>query len=74
MQGAKGDRDMATAFEIGDMVRLKKVHPCGGYDWRVVRIGADIGITCAGCGRRLVMPRSALERRMKGQPVRGAQS
>ncbi len=65
---------MATAFEIGDMVRLKKVHPCGGYDWWVVRIGADIGITCAGCGRRLVMPRSALERRMKGQPVRGTQS
>ena len=64
---------MATAFEIGDMVRLKKVHPCGGYDWRVVRIGADIGITCVGCGRRLVMPRSALERRMKGQPVRVGQ-
>lgn len=65
---------MAIAFEIGDMVRLKKVHPCGGYDWRVVRIGADIGITCASCGRRLVMPRSALERRMKGQPVRAGQS
>ena len=64
---------MAMAFEIGDMVRLKKVHPCGGYDWRVVRIGADIGITCVGCGRRLVMPRSALERRMKGQPVRVGQ-
>lgn len=64
---------MTMAFEIGDMVRLKKAHPCGGYDWRVARIGADIGIICAVCGRRVVMPRSALERRMKGQPVRGAQ-
>ena len=61
---------MVTAFEVGDMVRLKKRHPCGEFDWRVVRVGADIGIVCVGCARRVTMPRSALGRRMKGQPFK----
>ncbi len=55
-----------TEFKLGDVVRLKKIHPCGGFDWEVDRIGADIGIRCQNCRRRLVIPRSALEKRMKG--------
>ena len=55
-----------TEFKLGDVVRLKKVHPCGGSDWEVDRIGADIGIRCQNCRRRLVLARSALEKRMKG--------
>ena len=47
------------------MVRLKKPHPCGAFDWTVVRIGADIGVKCRGCGRRVLLPRRDLERRMK---------
>ena len=54
-----------TEFKLGDVVRLKKVHPCGGSDWEVDRIGADIGIRCQNCRRRLVLARSALEKRMK---------
>ena len=64
---------MVTQYEIGDFVRLRKRHPCGEFDWRVVRVGADIGIVCVGCERRVTMARSALERRMKGQPSRGMQ-
>lgn len=46
-------------------MRLKKRHPCGGFEWEVVRLGADIGIRCFGCRRRVVMPRSTLEKRVK---------
>ena len=52
-------------FAVGDVVRLKKPHPCGGFDWVVTRLGADIGVKCVTCGRRLLLPRRDLERRMK---------
>ena len=52
-------------FAVGDVVRLKKPHPCGGLDWSVVRLGADIGVKCQTCGRRVLLPRRDLERRMK---------
>jgi hypothetical protein len=61
-------------FAIGDEIRLKKPHPCGGYDWTVVRLGADIGIRCQGCGRRVLLPRRELERRLKQFLVRGAET
>jgi len=52
-------------IKIGDTVRLKKKHPCGSYDWQVVRLGADIGIKCRQCQHRLLLPRSVFERRVK---------
>ena len=56
---------MVIALKLDDIVRLKKVHPCGSYDWTVVRVGADIGIVCKGCERRVMLSRSALARRVK---------
>jgi hypothetical protein len=53
------------SFAVGDVVRLKKPHPCGGLDWTVVRLGADIGVKCQTCGRRVLLPRRELERRMR---------
>ena len=50
---------------LGDIVRLRKKHPCGSYDWKVIRLGADIGIKCQGCGRRVLLERRVLERRIK---------
>jgi hypothetical protein len=47
----------------GDVARLRKAHPCGGRDWNVFRIGADIGMECATCGRRVFLPRDEFERR-----------
>jgi hypothetical protein len=61
-------------FAIGDVVRLKKPHPCGGYDWMVVRLGADIGLTCQRCGRRVLLTRRELERRLKIFLVRAQHS
>jgi len=50
---------------IGDRVRLRKQHPCGGTDWEVTRIGADIGLRCLTCSRRIMLPRSKFEKRVK---------
>jgi hypothetical protein len=56
---------MGLEIQPGDIVRLKKKHPCGSYDWHVFRIGADIGLQCLGCRRRIFLGRSTLERRVK---------
>jgi hypothetical protein len=54
-----------------DRVRLRKPHPCGSTDWRVIRLGADIGLKCEGCGRRVLLSRSDAERRIKQILSRG---
>src|SRR5205823_1739184 len=56
---------------LSDVVRLRKPHPCGSYDWTVVRLGADIGLRCQGCSRRVLLPRRELERRLKTFISRG---
>ncbi|HXY73790.1 MAG TPA: DUF951 domain-containing protein [Dehalococcoidales bacterium] len=56
---------MIPEIRLGDVVRLKKQHPCGGFEWEVVRLGADIGIVCRTCKRRVLLPRSEFERRIK---------
>jgi hypothetical protein len=53
-----------TPFEVNDIVRLKKPHACGGTEWQVVRVGADIGLRCQTCGRRVLLPRRELQRRL----------
>ena len=55
---------MVMEWKVGDAVTLRKVHPCGGYRWEVYRVGADIGIRCATCGRRVMLERRALEKRL----------
>jgi hypothetical protein len=62
---------MPAEIKIGDVVKLSKVHPCGGDEWQVVRLGADIGIKCLECGRRVLLRRSAFERRVKKYLQRG---
>lgn len=56
---------MLPELHIDDQVRLRKPHPCGSYEWKIVRLGADIGLECLGCGRRVMLPRRILSRRMK---------
>lgn len=50
---------------IGDVVQMRKPHPCGGDTWRIVRVGADIGIRCLHCDRKVLLPRAECERRIK---------
>ena len=56
---------MLPDLQMNDIVRLRKPHPCGGYDWKVVRLGADIGLECLTCSRRVLLSRRELARRMK---------
>lgn len=56
---------MLPDLKLDDVVRLRKTHPCGSTDWKVVRLGADIGLVCLGCGRRVLLPRRKLARRLK---------
>jgi hypothetical protein len=54
-------------FQIGEVLQLKKPHPCGSSQWQVTRLGADIGLKCSGCGRFIMVPRATLIRRVKGR-------
>jgi len=58
-------------FRMADVLRLRKPHPCGGYDWDVVRIGADIGLKCRTCGHRVLLERRTVEKRLKSFLSRG---
>ena len=59
-------------FRLGDVLRLRKEHPCGSFDFEVVRLGADIGLRCHGCGHRILLARSDLERRLTSFVERAA--
>ena len=56
---------MALDLKVGDVVRMKKAHPCGNHLWLVTRLGADIGITCQECRRHIMVARSLMERRVR---------
>jgi len=56
---------MTIEIKPGDVVRLRKAHPCGSYEWEVVRVGADIGLKCLNCQRRVLLARDVFRRRMK---------
>ena len=58
-------------FRVGDLLELRKLHPCGGKQWRVLRIGLDIGLECLTCERYVLVTRRRLETRMKRFVERG---
>jgi hypothetical protein len=63
-----------TDIRLGDIVRMRKPHPCGSLQWEVVRLGADIGIRCQGCGRRVLLARSQFTRQVKTLVSQGPQA
>ena len=62
---------MPLELFIDDIVQLRKSHPCGSDRWRIVRLGADIGLRCLGCERKVLLPRRELEKRIKKFISRG---
>ena len=56
---------MYVELHLGDVVRLRKKHPCGSDEWEVVRLGADIGLVCRGCRRRILLPRGDFNKQLK---------
>ena len=51
--------------QVGDILTMKKPHPCGSHDWEVLRTGADFKLRCAGCGHEVCGSRSKFEKRIK---------
>jgi len=56
---------MLPNLQLNDLVHMRKPHPCGSYEWTVVRLGADIGLVCNGCQHRIMLTRRELARRAK---------
>ena len=56
---------MTIEIKPGDVIRLRKARPCGSYEWEVVKVGADIGLKCLKCQRRVLLERRVFERRVK---------
>ena len=56
---------------LGDVIRLRRAHPCGGDEWLVDRLGADIGLRCRRCNRHVLVERRTVERRLAGFVSRG---
>ena len=53
---------MGLLYEVGDIVTLKKVHPCGSKEWENLRVGADFRLKCTGCGHQIMVPRRMVEK------------
>lgn len=56
---------MIDKFDLGDIVQMKKMHPCGTDKWEVIRVGADVKIKCTGCKRIVMLPRSKFQKNAK---------
>lgn len=59
----KGKADvMGFEYEVGDVVKLKKQHPCGCFEWEILRVGADFRLKCMGCGHQIMIARKLVEK------------
>lgn len=63
--------EIAAKLFVGDVVEMRKAHPCGGQIWEIVRVGADIGLVCRTCGRRVLLPRRRFAHQAKRFLQRG---
>lgn len=52
-------------YEVGDLVQLKKPHPCGSKEWEIIRVGADFKLKCCGCGHLIMVERKLVEKKTK---------
>lgn len=53
-------------FDIGDVIKLKKPHPCGSNEWEILRIGADFRLKCSGCNHQIMVARKLVEKNFRG--------
>lgn len=53
-------------IQVGDVIKLKKPHPCGSKEWEVLRIGMDFRLKCMGCGHQIMVPRKQIEKNIRG--------
>lgn len=53
-------------IELGDIIKMKKPHPCGSHEWEVLRVGMDFRLKCIGCGHQIMIPRKQVEKNVRG--------
>ena len=58
----KEKEDMADRFDVGDIIKMKKAHPCGSHEWEILRTGADFRLKCMGCGHQIMVSRKLVEK------------
>lgn len=58
--------DRSYQYEVGDVVKLKKPHPCGSQEWEILRVGADFRLKCLGCGHQVMLARRLVEKNTRG--------
>ncbi len=63
---------MPLVMEAGDVIKLKKKHPCGSFTWKVLRSGADFRLECTGCGHQIMIARRALEKNVRSIEKNGS--
>lgn len=56
---------MENRYEVGDIIKMKKKHPCGSFEWEILRTGADFRLKCVGCGHQIMVPRKLVEKNTK---------
>jgi hypothetical protein len=56
----------AMDLNIGDIIKLKKQHPCGSQEWEILRVGMDFRLKCMGCGHQIMLPRKQVEKSIRG--------
>ncbi len=52
-------------IQVGNIIKMKKAHPCGSHEWEVLRIGADFRLKCCGCEHQIMIPRRQAEKNIK---------
>lgn len=62
---------MADRFDVGDIIKMKKPHPCGSQEWEILRVGADFRLKCMGCGHQIMVPRKLVEKKYKTNYKKG---
>ncbi|WP_346355129.1 DUF951 domain-containing protein [Azotosporobacter soli] len=55
-----------VVYQVGDVVKMKKGHPCGSNEWEITRTGMDFGLKCLGCSRFVLVPRPKFEKAVRG--------
>lgn len=62
----EGTKVMEEKIQVGDVIKMKKQHPCGTNEWEVIRVGMDFRLKCLGCGRQVMVPRKLVEKNFRG--------
>lgn len=63
----KAEMRATMEFNIGDVIKMKKPHPCGINQWQIIRVGMDFRLKCQGCGHQVMLPRKQVEKSFRGK-------